>query len=249
MSEHPGPPDLHERLERVERALQAGVRHAEQALPAWRRATAGEPRWPMALAVAGAIALQLAVPARLSLPPHWLLPALGGVLLVGLLVTNPGRIHRHNRLMRGTGLLLIAVVSVANIVSVARLVVGLVYGREGTDAAGLLTTGAAVYLTNVIVFALWYWELDRGGPAARAQGEGPYPAFMFPQMANPQLAPPDWEPAFPDYLYLSFTNATAFSPTDVMPLARWAKLAMLLQSAVALVTVVLVVARAVNILR
>ena len=99
------------------------------------------------------------------------------------------------------------------------------------------------------MFGLWYWELDRGGPAARAEARRRYPDFMFPQMANPDLAPPDWTARFFDYLWLSYTNATAFSPTDVMPLSRWAKQLMLLQSAVSLSTVALVVARAVNILR
>src|SRR5919108_506861 len=98
-------------------------------------------------------------------------------------------------------------------------------------AARLMVNGGSIYLTNIIAFALWYWELDRGGPAARTHGIKYYPDFLFPQMSSPDLAPPDWEPTFVDYLYLSFTNATAFSPTDVMPLRRWAKLTMLLQSA------------------
>jgi uncharacterized membrane protein len=110
-------------------------------------------------------------------------------------------------------------------------------------------TGAAIWLTNVIVFALWYWEFDRGGPVARALARKPLPDFQFVQMQSPELAHPDWEPAFMDYLYLSFTNATAFSPTDVLPLSRWAKATMLLQSAISLVTVALVIARAVNVLK
>ena len=101
----------------------------------------------------------------------------------------------------------------------------------------------------MIVFGLWYWEFDRGGPVARALGINPYPDFQFPQMTSPEMAPPHWEPQFADYLYLAFTNAAAFSPTDVMPLSRWAKLAMTLQSAISIVTVALVVARAVNILQ
>jgi uncharacterized membrane protein len=101
----------------------------------------------------------------------------------------------------------------------------------------------------VIAFALWYWEFDRGGPVARALAIKPYPDFEFPQMTSPELAPPSWEPMFADYFYLSFTNATAFSPTDVMPLSRWAKMLMLVQSAVSLLLAALVIARAVNILR
>ena len=116
-------------------------------------------------------------------------------------------------------------------------------------AGPLLVTGGAIWLTNIIVFGLWYWEFDRGGPVARAHGTRPYPDFQFVQMTSPELAPPDWEPAFADYLYLAFTNASAFSPTDVMPLSRWAKLAMTLQSVISIVTVALIVARAVNILK
>ena len=106
-----------------------------------------------------------------------------------------------------------------------------------------------VWLTNIVVFALWYWEFDRGGPVARALAIKPYPDFEFPQMTSPELAPPSWEPMFGDYFYLSFTNATAFSPTDVLPLSRWAKMLMLVQSAVSLLLAALVIARAVNILR
>ena len=122
-------------------------------------------------------------------------------------------------------------------------------GTEGNNAGPLLITGGAIWLTNVIVFALWYWEFDRGGPVARAQADRMYPDFQFVQMVSPGLASPDWEPAFSDYLYLSFTNATAFSPTDVMPMSRWAKMAMMVQAAISIVTVALVVARAVNILK
>ena len=112
----------------------------------------------------------------------------------------------------------------------------------------LLASGASIWATNVIAFGLWYWEFDRGGPVRRAEGTAQHPDLMFPQMASPELAPPDWEPHFVDYLYMSFTNATAFSPTDVMPLARWAKMTMAVQSAVALLVGVLVIARAVNVL-
>jgi uncharacterized membrane protein len=128
-------------------------------------------------------------------------------------------------------------------------VIGLVNGRLGDDPGPLLSTGAAIWLTNIIAFAVWYWQFDRGGPAARAHARRTLPDFQFVQMQNPELAHPDWEPQFTDYLYLSCTNATAFSPTDVMPLTRWAKLTMLAQSLVSLTTVALVIARAVNILK
>ena len=129
-----------------------------------------------------------------------------------------------------------------------RLIKGIIRGVEGKNPGPLLFTGGAIWVGNVLVFALWYWEVDRGGPARRARGDDPYPDFVFPQMQSPSMAPPDWEPWFVDYLYLSFTNATAFSPTDVLPFSRWAKVVMMLQSGVSLMTVALVVARAVNIL-
>jgi hypothetical protein len=219
-------------------------------VPAWRRPTRGEARWQVALATAVAIALQVAVPGRLDLlRPAWILPALQAMLLVVLVTANPHRINRESQALRLLSLTLAALLSVVNAWSVARLVIGLVQGTEGGNAGPLLITGGAIWLTNVVVFALWYWEFDRGGPVARALATNPYPDFQFVQMTSPDLAPPHWEPAFADYLYLAFTNAAAFSPTDVMPLSRWAKLAMTVQSVISIVTVALVVARAVNILK
>ena len=219
-------------------------------IPAWKRPTEGEARWQVAVAVAVAVALQYPLRGRLVLlHPFWLLPTLEGLLLVALVTANPRRINRESRAIRLLSLTLAALLSLANAWSVARLVIGLVNGTEGNTAGPLLVTGGTIWLTNIIVFALWYWEFDRGGPVARANADRMYPDFMFAQMASPQLAPPDWEPAFSDYLYLSFTNAAAFSPTDVLPLSRWAKMGMTAQATVSIVTVALVVARAVNILR
>ena len=219
-------------------------------LPAWRRRTAGEHRWPASLAVICTAALQLSLPARLTMPPRLLLPALELLLLIGLTVADPGRIDRRERHLRMLGILVIAAVSLANMWSAARLVSELLRAKPIVDsAARLIVNGGSIYLTNIIAFALLYWELDRGGPAARTHGIEIYPDFLFPQMGAPDLAPPDWEPNFVDYLYVSFTNATAFSPTDVMPLSRPAKAAMALQSTVALATVALVIARAINVLK
>ena len=219
-------------------------------MPAWKRPTDGEARWQVAVAVAVAVALQLPLPDRLVLVhPAWLLPVVEGLLLLVLVMANPRRINRESRALRLLGLTLAALLSLANAWSVAQLVTGLVQGREGGAAGPLLVTGGAIWLTNIIVFGLWYWEFDRGGPVARANGTRIYPDFHFVQMASPELAPPDWEPTFGDYVYLAFTNAAAFSPTDVMPLSRWAKMGMTAQATVSIVTVALVVARAVNILR
>ena len=219
-------------------------------VPAWLRPTEGEARWPGAVAVAAAAALQYPLPGRLVLlHPVWLLPTLEILLLAGLVAANPRRINTESRAIRLLSLTLAFVLSLANAWSGARLVFALVRGTEGSAPGPLLVTGGIIWLTNVIVFGLWYWEFDRGGPVARAHAYRMYPDFLFAQMATPQLAAPDWEPAFGDYLYLSFTNATAFSPTDVLPLSRWAKMGMTAQASVSIVTVVLVVARAVNILR
>jgi uncharacterized membrane protein len=226
-----------------------GLDHAvDVCTPAWLRPTEGEPRWPVAIAVLVAIGLQLSVPSRLAIQPRWLLPVLEAAILALLIVANPRRISTRHPWVRPLSLILVGLATLANVYSAARLILNLVHGREGERAGPLLIIGGAVWLTNVIVFALWYWEFDRGGPAARAGAVQKYPDFQFTQMATGDDIHLDWEPTFVDYLYLSFTNATAFSPTDTLPMTRWAKLLMLTQSCVSLATVALVIARAVNIL-
>jgi uncharacterized membrane protein len=232
------------------RDLLASGRH-QLTLPAWRRPTNGETRWQAALCTAVGIALQVAVPGRLSMvSPSWILPVIEGALLLTLVASNPHRLNRSSPRLRWTSLTLAVLISLANAWSVVRLLVVLVQGgAAGNNPTSLLITGGAIWLTNVVAFALWYWEFDRGGPVARAHATKRYPDFQFVQMLSPEMAPPDWEPTFFDYLYLAFTNAAAFSPTDVMPLSRWAKLLMTIQSLVSIVTVALVVSRAVNILK
>jgi uncharacterized membrane protein len=248
--------EIWERLLRLERSVPGQLRHlpaevGKEAVPAWRRVTEGEARWQVSLAVTVAILLQLPVSGRLALVrPTWLLPVLEALLALGLLIANPRRINRQSMVLRYTSLTLIALISLTNAWSAGRLIWQIVHTSHSTSSATtLLVTGGAIWLTNVIAFGLWYWEFDRGGPVARALAIQPYPDFQFPQMTDPELAPPSWEPMFADYFYLSFTNATAFSPTDVLPLSRWAKMLMLVQSAVSLLLAALVIARAVNILR
>jgi uncharacterized membrane protein len=238
-------------LDRLLDPSKAVVKRVEQVgAGAWLEVTDGESRVPVSLAILVAIALELVLDRRVANRPRWLFVGLAALLLVATIVINPKRINRRSKPLRALMLLLIAVITLANIASGARLLVDLIDGTGIRDAGQLLRTGGAIWLTNVIVFALWYWEFDRGGPVARAVNPSPYPDFSFPQMTeNPAQVPPDWEPEFVDYLYLSFTNAMAFSPTDVMPWSRWAKLTMLLQSLVSLLIAVLVVARAVNILK
>ncbi len=217
-------------------------------VPAWRRRTQAEARWPVTLTVAVAVVLQLRLPDQLALHPIYLLPALEGALFVGLLIANPFRFERYSRPVRAMSVVLILLITAANAVSAGLLVKAIVEGTTGTNPVHLLGSGAAVWATNVIAFALWYWEFDRGGPVQRAQGKSDYPDLLFPQMVSPELATPNWDARFVDYLYTSFTNASAFSPTDVMPVARWAKLTFLVQATVSLVLGLLVIARAVNIL-
>ena len=218
-------------------------------LPAWRRHTHGEQRWPGAVAVLGMIVLQLFLPERLSLGNRWLLPAVELLIIGVLAAAHPGEMERRSALLRRTGLGLIVVASLGNGWAVVRLVVDIATGVDTGNAAELLMTGGNVWLINMLTFAVWYWELDRGGPFQRAQGARQHPDFLFPQMTTPDMAPSEWEPRFLDYLYLAFTNSTAFSPTDTLPMSRGAKLGMLLQSAISLVTAALVVAKAVNTLQ
>ncbi len=246
---------LHDRLDAIEdrpRPAREAGSPARSQVPAWRLPSNGEARWQVALCTAAAIALQLPVHGRLSLVhPDWVLPAVQGLLLVGLVAANPHRINRESRALRLLALTLAALLSVVNAWAAGALVYEILEGKAPATAGPLLATGGSIWLTNVIVFALWYWEFDQGGPVARALAtKARYPDFLFANMTvadDPNLCPKDWKPAFSDYLYLSFTNATAFSPTDTMPLSRLAKLAMTLQSVVSLITVALVVARAVNI--
>jgi hypothetical protein len=245
---------LHNRLDEIDRsALGRDARALESHLPAWRRRTEGEARWQVALCTAAAIGLQIPVPERLDLMrPSWILPVVEGCVLIALIAANPRRIDRESKALRWLGLLLATLISLTNAWAASKLVYELAHGKGPATGGALLITGGAIWLTNVFVFALWYWEFDQGGPVARALGSSQrYPDFMFVQMSmrdDPHLASPDWKPSYIDYFYLAFTNATAFSPTDTMPMSRWAKMAMTLQSAISLITAALVVARAVNIL-
>lgn len=193
-----------------------------------------------------AVALYVVLPDRLIIGPRWLVPVLEGLLAVPV-----GVRHRLGRppvepLWRTLAVGVILLITLANIGSVALLVHALL---DGTKATGTQLLYAAVnaWVTNVMAFGLWFWELDRGGPTARGAGTG-RPDFYFPQMQSPDLAPPGWYPKFWDYLYVAYTNATAFSPTDAMPVSMAAKALMSLESTVSLVAVTVIAARAINIL-
>lgn len=216
--------------------------------PAWLRRSDPESTLPVLIAVVAVMGLQLAIPKGYTLVPRWPLVVLEGLLLLALLAINPRVMSRRTRFGRYTTWVLLAAITLDNTLSAVVLAVGILSGDESNDAAVLLGSGASIIVTNVIVFGIWYWELDRGGPFARHAGERPYPDFLFPQMTTPHVAEPDWRPTFVDYLYVSVTNVMAFSPTDTMPLARWAKMMMTVQAIVALGTAGLVIARAVNVL-
>jgi uncharacterized membrane protein len=204
--------------------------------------------WPAQLTVLMAIALQLLLPARLTVGPTWLLPALEGALLIGLSFASPRELEHEHRVRRGVALGMTALVSFANIWSLYELIHFLLHHNVGSNGRQLLFAGVLIWLTNFLIFGLWYWELDRGGPGKRASGNDEAPDFLFPQMTDDTIEPIDWRPQFIDYAYVSLTNAAAFSPTDTMPLTPMAKMVMGVQSIVSLVTIGLIVSRAVNIL-
>ena len=208
----------------------------------------GEPRWPMASAVLVSVAMQLSLPDRHVLSPTVLFPTVEVLLLVVLVIGDPGRIDRRSPALKRLTVALVIVMTVDNLAGVAELVRGILDGSDRDNGTVLLATGGALWVTNVIAFSLWFWLLDRGGPAARALGTPLAAVFAFPENASPELAPPNWRPQYPDYLYLAFTNSTALSPTDTLPVTRWAKMLMLVQSSISLVIAVMIVARAVNIL-
>jgi uncharacterized membrane protein len=210
----------------------------------------GEPRWPPALALVVYMGLNIGL--RVWLPTGgavrtvWLVPAVEGVLLVVLLVGNPARLARRAYWARRVLLALVVILVVAALWATVLLVYDLIKGTGVTQSPSkLLATGGMVWLGNNLSFALLYWLVDSGGPLARARNPTPID-FAFTQQMSPELAPPGWRPVFLDYLHLGFTNATAFSPTDVMPLTHRAKYTMLVQSTVALALFGLIVARAVN---
>lgn len=215
---------------------------------AWGAPTKHEKPWYPSAAVVGALVLWSILPKKFTLGGYsWIVPVLEVALLVPLVFTRTSERHRGTPLARMLSLLLIALINAANLISLVRLIDVLV-SKGSTNGSEILLSSADIWLTNVIVFGLWFWELDRGGPFLRRTRRLRQPDFLFPQMATPYCAPEAWAPDFVDYLYVAFTNATAFSPTDTMPLTNWAKILMMIQSFASLVTVALVAARAVNIL-
>jgi hypothetical protein len=229
----------------LERRLDADARVVDEDVRA--TFTRYDPYWGGQVVIAAAILLDLSLAEKVTLGPSWLVPALEALALVGLTMASPHPRMRHSPLRRHLALTLIAVVTAANCYSLILLCRYLLQAGKA-DGRALIGSGIVLWVTNVLLFGVWYWQLDGGGPTARRQTRKPHPDFLFVQMTAREFAPRGWHPTLIDYLYTSFTNATAFSPTDTMPLSPMAKALMTVQSLTALVTIGLVVARAVNIL-
>ncbi len=209
-----------------------------------------EPIWHIQLAIVLTIALQLLLVDNLSAGPKYLIAGLEFFLLAVLTITRHDLfLARTGRLRRLSGLILIALISVANITSLILVLDFLLSQNRHLDGRTLIYSAISIFITNIIMFGLWYWEMDGGGPGGRGTHRPPVD-FLFPQMTASAAVTeqPNWQPTFFDYLYVSVTNATAFSPTDAVPLSHRAKFLMTLQGMASLLTVALVAARAINIL-
>src|SRR5271156_6654392 len=208
-----------------------------------------EPRWPATVALLAVGGLRLALPAYLSVGPDWLLIAVVGVLLIPTVWAHYRNLDMLNRIL---GYVLTSIVTADMVLSLGLLIAALPSHKQ--QPKEMLISAAALWITNVLVFASWYWRLDAGGPRARElRGVHTDGAFLFPQMTLDQQAKREmgeqcWSPGFVDYLFLAFNTSTAFSPTDSPVLSRWAKVLMMVQSLISLATVALLAARAVNIL-
>lgn len=232
-----------------------GVNRQESAV------VAHEPRWHASVAVLGAVVLYVTLPPRLTFGPIWVAPAIVLLVLIPLSIFAPRR-HIETRRSRYASIALIALVNFFNLASVL-LLVGSFFRTEQAalhQPGYLLRTGSQIWFTNILVFALWYWELDGDGPDARAHANSAMDFrnadFLFPQIQMtiaggstlPDCIDPLWKPAFFDYFYLAFTTATAFSPCDVLPLSRWAKALMTAEALVSLITIAIVLARAISLI-
>lgn len=210
-----------------------------------------DPFWPAQVTVLAAIALSLDLPSSLSIQNVWLIPSIETVLLAGLVASTPHG-GRRRPLRRRVALGLVGLVTASNIVNLSLLVHNVLHNGaalQGKSAGyDLVRAGVEIWLTNVLLFTVWYWELDRGGPIARRMEPLKAPDFLFPQMTDERLGGLGWRARYIDYLYVSFTNASAFSPTDTLPLTPFAKLLMGIQSTASLVTIGMIIARAVNVL-
>ena len=222
-------------------------RPAGEPVPAAER---GEHWWPVALAIVVVAGLHVALPARYRVQPVWVVPVVLLVLLAVLIAGDPGRIDRQKTWLRLVLGITIAFLTLANLLAAGRLVADILTNNKlfANHPGALLAAGAIIWATNAIAFGLWYWDLDRGGAAARAHHPDRNPAFVFPEMLHTDYMPATWVPKFVDYLSLGFWTATAVSPTDISAIKPWAKLMMMLEAGCSIVLVALVIARAINVL-
>ena len=208
-----------------------------------------EPRWPALIAVLAVGGLYRALPEALTFGPRWLIPSIVIALLIPTVISHQAGKHRLNAIL---GFGVSGILTLGLILSLILLIKALPEHKESPES--LLLSAASLWITNILVFALWYWRLDAGGPHQRDKRPGhPDGSFLFPQMTMSQEAleeagQENWSPNFVDYLFLAFNTNTAFSPTDAPVLARWAKVLMMLQSLLSLLIIALLAARAVNIL-
>jgi len=209
-----------------------------------------EPRWPVAVTTFVVIFVLAALPGRIRLMPVWGLYVAGLAMVVPMAGVSLGAMKtRWLALERAVTLLVVAVMIASTLAALAYLVVAMVTRSSELGGLELLTSSVAAWVANVLMFALLYWQIDRGGPGARASGAGPRPDLYFSaEGAPPDALPPDWRPTFVDYLFLAFSTATAFSATDAMPITARAKMMMMLESSISLVTIVVVAARAINVI-
>lgn len=215
---------------------------------AWGMASGGEHRWPATIAVLFAGMIYLGIPHGYTVVANWIIPTLELAILAPLSILAPRRTANEGKVQQILAMAIIGVVGLANLGSLLLLVQTLIIKPSHITGPEILSLALIIWTTNIIVFGLWFWELDRGGPDERSHKYHRAPDFLFPQMSTPGCSTPGWAPHFIDYLYLAFTNATAFSPTDAMPLTKAAKILMLLEAVISLLTVTLAAARAVNIL-
>ena len=229
----------------------AGSLSHDHRAPAGRGEHKGEPRTPVVVVLVVAMGIPFLMPERLVAGPRWLEPAILVALLVTMLAFDPGRIDQRSKEAHYSRIAIVITLIVSAGWATVVLTHDLVYGETAITNSGpaLMRAGALVWVGLVISFAFLFWELDLGGPGQRAHDEREYPDLAFPQDLSAELRRAGWQPVFVDYLYLGVTNGLAFSPTDVMPTAHWAKLSMGLQSIASLAILGLVIARAVNIFK
>ena len=208
-----------------------------------------EPRWPVVLAILAAILMVVLLPERVVLFPAWVPYVIGIALILPMAAVGlSAEKARWLRVERTIMLLFIVAMGVGTLANLGSLIRAMVRRSGEVSGLQLLASSIVVWVSNVLLFSLLYWRIDRGGPEARANNAGTRPDWLFPQAGAPEDAPPDWRPTFVDYLFLGFSTATAFSPTDALPLTSRAKMLMMLESTMSLGTIVVVASRAINIL-